>query len=327
MYKLVIINGDQEAYDVTQISSKVEWGGRKGSAPRYVKATLMDDDGDGHPRIPIDCANGYHMMLYEDDKELFRGIITQHSQDSKKTLDATAKDNMFYLSNNKDTFVYQNKRADEVFSDALTRCGMTPGVVTNTGYVIPDLVKVKKTYYDTILDALSTTYKATKNRYYVNSTQGVINLFKRSEAATLWVMEVGENITDYSYSKSIEKIKTRVRLLSKDDAVVYEQSNAALEAKIGIFQDIKSIDDTYNDAQMKELVESMFAESGNPEQTLNVSGIGITDVTAGGCVYVVIPHLSIARPFYIDEDTHTFEGNKHTMKVKLNFADDISTIS
>ena len=72
-------------------------------------------------------------------------------------------------------------------------------------------------------------------------------------------MEVGANITDYNYTKSIMGIKTRVRLLSKEDAVVYEEVNTGLEGKIGVFMEVKSVDDSYNDAQIKELVQSVFA--------------------------------------------------------------------
>ena len=61
-------------------------------------------------------------------------------------------------------------------------------------------------------------------------------------------------------------IKTRVRLLSKEDAVVYEEVNTALEGKIGVFMEVKSVDDSYNDAQMKELVQSVFFRKGHADK-------------------------------------------------------------
>lgn len=202
---------------------------------------------------------------------------------------------------------------------------MTGGSAVDTGYVIPELPKAKTTFYDVLLDALSMTYKATGCRYYISSKEGNIHLLRRAENTLQWVLEVGSNITGYTYTKSIAGIKTRVRLLSKEDAVVYEEVNTDLENKIGSFMDVKSVDDDYNEAQMKELVQSVFAEKGMPKRTLKVSGIGITDAISGGCVYVIIPHLGIKRTFYIDEDIHTFNRNSHTMTLKLNFADDIDS--
>lgn len=323
MIQFIIIKGST-GFDITQLVEKITWSGRKGAAPRSIKAIILDDDGQGHPRIDVDCENGDTCMLYENEIELFRGIIIDHTQSNTKRMTLTAYDNMFYLANNKDSFCYTNQRADQIFTDCMTRIGTTVGGVANTEYIIPELPKAKTTYYDVLLDALSTTYKATGVRYYIASTAGAIYLKRRSEDSMQWVLEVGGNITSYSYSKSISKIVTRIRLLSKEDAVVYEQANEAIESKIGRFMDVKQVDDSYNSAQIAEMGKSMLDEKGLPIKTLSVSGSGITEVISGGCVYVVIPHLNLERAFYIDEDSHEFDGNKHTMTLKLNFATDIN---
>lgn len=288
-----------------------------------VSIILMDDDGYNHSRVTVDCANGDQCVFYENGTELFRGIITSHKQSSSKKLVVKAYDNAYYLANNKDSFSYSNQTATQIFNDCMSRIGMT-GDAVDTGYVIPELPKAKTTFYDVMLDALSTTYKATGERYYISSENGTIHLRRRIENAMQWVLEAGSdqsNVTDYEYSKSIEKIKTRVRLLSKEDAIVYEKTNADLESKIGTFMEVKSVDDSYTTAQMQELVESIFDEKGTPEQSLKVSGKGVSDAISGKCVYVIIPHLGLKRSFFIDEDTHKYTRESHTMTLKLNFAE------
>ena len=52
--------------------------------------------------------------------------------------------------------------------------------------------------------------------------------------------------------------------------------------------------------------------------------MGIAEVISGIGVYIIIPELEISRTFYVDEDTHTFEDNKHTMSLKLNYANDLA---
>ena len=326
MIQFIIIKGST-GYDVSNLFDTIVWGGRKGAAPRNVKITLLDDDGAKHNRVSVDCEKGDQCVMYEDGKELFRGIIVDHEQNEKKKLVITAYDNAYYLANNKDSFCYTNKKASEIFTDCMTRIGMTGGEVVDTTYVIPELPKAKTTYYDVLLDALSMTYKATGIRHYIVSEKGNIHLRRRSEQTLGWVLEVGGNITNYSYKKSIVGIKTRVRLLSKEDVVVYEQVNDALEGNIGAFMEVKSVNDSYNQAQMKELVESIFSEKGSPVKTLKVSGVGISDAISGTCVFVEIPHLGIKRAFYIDEDTHTFTRKAHKMTLKLNYADDITDSS
>ena len=322
MLRLIILKGSS-GYDVSGCVEKIIWSGRKGAAPRCLKTTLLDDGGDRHKRISVDCADGDRCVLYEGRDELFRGIIEAHSQGDSRKLSFTAYDSMYYLANNRDSFCYSNQTATQIFRDCMARAGMVCGEVAETGYVIPELPKAKTTFYDVILDALSLTYKATKQKFYVSSEKGKCHLRRRVEHRMQWVLEVGANITGYEYTKSISGIKTRVRLLSKEDAVVHEEADAALEEKIGMFMDVQSVDDDYNEAQIRELVQSVLEEKGKPARVLRVSGIGITDAVSGGCIYAIIPHLGIKRTFYIDEDIHTFSGNSHTMSLKLNFARDI----
>ena len=324
---VIIHNGT--GYDVSNMFEEITWSGRKGAAPRSVSITLMDDDGYNHSRVTVDCANGDQCVFYEGGKELFRGIITSHKQSNSKKLVVKAYDNAYYLANNKDSFCYTNKTATDIFNDCMSRLGMT-GNAVDTSYVIPELPKAKTTYYDVMLDALSTTYKATGERYYISSENGTIYLRKRVENAMQWVLEAGSsqsNLTSYEYSKSIEKIRTRVRLLSKEDAIVYEKANTELESKIGTFMEVKSVDDSYTAAQMQELVESIFDEKGTPEQSLKVSGMGVSEAVSGKCVYVIIPHLGLKRSFFIDEDTHKYTRESHTMTLKLNFAEPVTKSS
>lgn len=324
---VIIHNGT--GYDVSNMFEEITWSGRKGAAPRSVSITLIDDDGENHARVTVDCANGDQCVFYEDGTELFRGIITSHKQSDSKKLVVKAYDNAYYLSNNKDSFCYTNKTAKEIFNDCMSRLGMT-GESVDTGYTIPELPKAKTTYYDVMLDAISMTYKATGERFYISSEKGKIYLRRRLENAMQWVLESGSeqaNLTSYEYSKSIEKVRTRVRLLSSEDAVVYEKANEELESKIGMFMEVKSVDDSYTTAQMQELVESVFEEKGAPEQVLKVSGIGVSDAISGKCVYVIIPHLGIKKSFFIDEDTHKYTRESHTMTLKLNFADATTSTS
>lgn len=151
---VIIHNGT--GYDVSNMFEEITWSGRKGAAPRSASITLMDDDGYNHSRVTVDCANGDQCVFYEDGKELFRGIITSHKQSNSKKLVVKAYDNAYYLANNKDSFCYTNKTATDIFNDCMSRLGMT-GEAVSTGYVIPELPKAKTTYYDVMLDALSTS--------------------------------------------------------------------------------------------------------------------------------------------------------------------------
>lgn len=320
---LIILKGEQ-GYDVTQLVEQVKWKGRKGSSSRTLAVTLIDDDGYKHARSGIDVEQGHQCIFSYDGVELFRGIIMSQTQSNQKKLQFTAYDNGIYLANNKDTFCYENKTASDVFRDCCTRFGLPMGEVASCSYKIPELTKSKTTAFDAIADALSLDFDATGIRHYVASSKGKLSLLTRRENILQWVIEVGQNITSYSYSRSIEDIKTRVKMVSKEGTTVAEKSNAELEKKIGIFQEIDQPDESLTTAQVNDLIESIMEEKGTPERTLTVEAIGIAEVISGIGVYIIIPELEISRTFYVDEDTHTFEDNKHTMSLKLNYANDLA---
>ena len=320
---LIILKGEQ-GYDVTQLVEQVKWKGRKGSSSRTLAVTLIDDDGSKHARSGIDVEQGHQCIFSYDGVELFRGIIMSQTQSNQKKLQFTAYDNGIYLANNKDTFCYENKTASDVFRDCCTRFGLPMGEVASCSYKIPELTKSKTTAFDAIADALSLDFDATGIRHYVASSKGKLSLLTRRENILQWVIEVGQNITSYSYSRSIEDIKTRVKMVSKEGTTVAEKSNAELEKKIGIFQEIDQPDESLTTAQVNDLIESIMEEKGTPERTLTVEAMGIAEVISGIGVYIIIPELEISRTFYVDEDTHTFEDNKHTMSLKLNYANDLA---
>lgn len=320
---LIIIKGEQ-GYDVTQLVEQIKWKGRKGSSARTLTAKLIDDDGYKHARSGIDVEQGHQCLFSYNGTELFRGIIMSQTQSNKKMLTFTAYDNGIYLANNKDTFTYENKTATEVFKDCCTRFGLPMGEVANCTYKIPELTKSKTTAFDAIADALSLDFDATGIRHYVASEKGKLKLLTRRENIMQWVIEVGQNLSTYTYTRSIESIKTRVKMVSKEGTTLAEKSNAALEKKIGVFQEIDKPDESLTTAQINDLINSILDEKSTPERTLNVEAIGIAEVISGIGVYIIIPELGLSRTFYVDEDTHVFEDNKHTMTLKLNYANDLA---
>lgn len=320
---LIIIKGEQ-GYDVTQLVEQIKWKGRKGSAARSITVTLVDDDGYKHARSEIDVEQGHQCLFQYNGTELFRGIIMSQTQNYKKRLQFTAYDNGIYLANNKDTFTYEGKTASDVFKDCCTRFGLPMGEVADCSYKIPELTKSKTTAFDAICDAMSLDFDATGIRHYVASEKGKLKLLTRRENILQWVIEVGQNLISYTYTKSIEDIKTRVKLVSKEGTTIAEKVNSALEGKIGVFQEIDRPDESLTTAQINDLIASILEEKSTPERTLDIEAIGIPEVISGIGVYIIIPELGLSRTFYVDSDTHTFQDNKHIMSLKLNYANDLA---
>lgn len=311
----LILYRDGKTYDISELAESVKWKGRKGSAARSVSISLLDCKG---VQSGIDVTKGHQLIFGYKGKELFRGMIMSQQQSESFKMPITAYDNGIYLANNKDTFVYENKTVHDIFIDVCKRFGIKYSDVAKTSYKIPELTKSKTTAWDAVLDAVSQDFKATGTKYYVNSSKGVLSLVKRRENILQWVLETGGNIMSYTYKKSIEDIKTRLKILSDEDKVYAVKKNTELEKKIGIFQDIEKKDDDLSEAKLQEHIKETLKEISTPEISLSVEALGIPDVISGVGVYVIIDELGIKRTFYVDEDTHTFKGGSHTMNLTLN---------
>lgn len=311
----LILYKNGKAYDISELTESVKWKGRKGSAARSLDVSLVDCE---NAKSGIDVTRGDQLIFAFKGKELFRGMIMSQQQSDKLKMPVTAYDNGIYLANNKDTFQYENKTVHDIFIDVCKRFGIKYSDVAQTSYKIPELTKSKTTAWDAILDAISQDFKATGTKYYVHSSKGVLSLVKRRENILQWVLETGGNIISYNYKKSIENIKTRLKILSDEDTVYAVKKNAELEKKIGIFQDIDKKDDDLSEAKLNQTIKETLKEISSPEISLTVEVPGIPDVISGVGVYVIIDELGIKRTFWVDEDSHTFKGSSHTMNLTLN---------
>lgn len=319
----LLVVKNKKTIDMTNLVQSVRWSGRKGSSARTITVTMIDDDGYRHARSGIDVADGNQCVFLVYGKERFRGILMNQNQGDKKQLKFKAYDNGIYLANNKDTFVYKNKTADQVFSDVCSRFGIPTGEVAKCSYKIPELTKSKTTGQDAVLDALGLDYKATGTRHFIISDKGKLSLLQRKDQVISFVVDGDANLYGYSYTKSIESIKTRVKMISKEGTTLAEKSNSALEQKIGIFQEIQQPDESLTKAQVKDLVGSVLDTLDDPEETLTLNILGDPDVISGKAILVKIPHLGISRAYYVDSDDHTFEDNMHTMSLTLTTAAEI----
>ena len=319
----LLVVKDKKTIDMTNLVKSVRWSGRKGSSARTITVAMIDDDGYRHARSGIDVADGNQCVFLVDGKERFRGILMNQNQGDNKQLKFKAYDNGIYLANNKDTFVYKNKTADQVFSDVCSRFGIPTGEVAKCSYKIPEFTKSKTTGQDAVLDALSLDYKATGTRHFISSDKGKLSLFQRKDQVISFVVDGDANLYGYSYTKSIESIKTRVKMISKEGTTLAEKSNSWLEQKIGIFQEIQQPDESLTKAQVKDLVGSVLDTLDDPEETLTLNILGDPDVISGKAILVKIPHLDISRAYYVDSDDHTFEDNMHTMSLTLTTAAEI----
>ncbi len=318
---LLVVKGSA-TYDMTSLVESVSWSGSKSSAPRTLEISMLDSDRVGHDRPDIEVEDGNQCAFYWDGEELFRGIIMRYSQSNRRKATVKAYDNAVYLANNSDTFVYKNKTGTQIFTDLCTRFGLDY-TAAETSYKIADLTMPTTTCIDAIWSALAKTYKATGKRFYVLSQKGKLHLIARADNLVQWVLEEGANITSFQRDRSIEEVRTRIKLYSDANKVLAEAKDTAIEAKIGIMQQAEGADSKLSKAKLAEMANTMLAKMKQASESFTIDGIGVPDVYSGKAIWAHVPYLGISKTYYVDEDRHTFSMNNHTMSLTLNAVADV----
>lgn len=326
MNELKILIGRGNTFqDLSEMYTKVVWSGRKGAAPRTLEVTLFDSEQSKESRPKVNCEDGQTCILYENGKEIFRGLVMDEKRSSKnRTLSIKAYDNCIRLCNSEDSFSFKKKRADQIFKECLSKCGVSCGGAANTSHVIGELVKRETTYWDVIEDSLSQTYLNTGKRYYVYAEKGKVYLKRRVEQKSMPILELSSNIESYESTRSIYNTRTRIVMRTSKGVTKGKYTNSSLEAKIGKFQEVESVDEDITSTEVNQRIKTFKEEKGIVSRSLKVTATGITSVISGGCVYVIAGPEGLKRVMYVDADTHTWENGKHTMSLTLNYAKDIN---
>jgi hypothetical protein len=320
-----LIGRKPKFYDVSDMIVKAVSSGARGKAPRDLKVTLLDSE--QLASIDTDPSDGLICTFLVDGKEFFRGIVVSDNRGSGRTVEIHAMDNAMYLTKNKGSFTFKKKTATQIFKSVCKKANLKVGGAVNTKFRIKELTKKGTTFWDVIQDALSQTYSSTGKRYYVDSVKGKLYLRQRTESSSMIIADPGTNTTTYSQTRSIENTYTRLKLYSsttkkKKTTTKVNKTviNKPLESKIGMMQDVESVDKKIKKSELKKKANTWKKDKSIMSTSMNWSGTGDTRAISGNSISVRVPQLGVNRVLYIDSDTHTWQNGSYTMQLTLNYA-------
>ncbi|TLS51748.1 hypothetical protein FE782_12590 [Paenibacillus antri] len=311
---LVLENG---TVDMTELVESVEWSGNARKAVRKLTVGLLhlSDNGGVPPPVP----NGTGVLFRYGEEELFRGNVFNAEYKPGK-LALTCYDQMIYLTNNKDSYVFKSMKASAVLAKLCADFSIPVGAIKDTEYVIPYMVCDEETLFDMAKKALGITYRHQGVRYSLFSREGKVQLVPYKENTRKWVIESGLNLIDYSYGESIENTVTKVKLQGGEEkqTLVATAENKSLQKQFGVLQHYEKIKDKQNRAQLQEAANRMLAEKGKATKTLRLDeALGIAEVVSGTTIVAKVPELGIERTYAVEEDAHRFKGKYHSMSLTL----------
>ena len=133
--------------------------------------------------------------------------------------------------------------------------------------------------------------------------------------------EEGKNILSSNFKESVSNMVNKVLIVDENGNKVSEVKNDEWLKTYGLFQEIyKKQEDKDANAEAKAMLNGI-------EQSCSLSGFGDTTCITGYGVQVKDLHTGLVGLFFIDSDSHTWEGGKYTIDLELNFKNIMDEVS
>ena len=283
---------------------KVTWSGDCSQIARKLSFTYAFTREDSNiPLIVVE--NGAHIAAY-DGKLIFLGVVISTSrQEAGVTISVNAVDMAWYMGKVKTYGVYQGTPA-EIASAVCSEYGITVGGVLGKGTATEIISTGDKTIYQIIKDAYGET------DYYLQMEGDFLHI-KEPGVEVAAHLSGNTDVTDASYTSSIESMVNRVVILDGCSAYAGEAAKAEQISLYGLMQE------TYKQEQGKDAAVEASRLLKGVEEAGNISAVGNILCTAGKAVYITDVNTNITGCFKIISDTHNFEGTLHQMTLTLEF--------
>lgn len=319
MIKLICQKVNGEKLDLTNLLINVTWSGDYKSCARKLELSLISSPMDKNiPKVDIPIMSV--ISFYEDDNELFRGFVYEREKSSDNAMSFLCYDYCAKLNDIKVSKNIKNQTASTIYSNFLSEYGLNKGdiIQANTGVT---KVFLGVTAYDMIMTAYTEEAKKTGKKYMVY-TKG--NKFCASEKGVVKLklsFEEGKNILSSSFKESVSNMVNKVLIVDENGNKVSEVKNEEWHKTYGLFQDVyKQQEGKDSNAEAKAMLKDI-------EQTCSLTGFGDTTCITGYGVQVKDTHTGLVGLFYIDSDTHTWEGENYTIDLELNFKNIMNEVS
>lgn len=319
MIKLICQKASGEKIDITNLLINVTWSGDYKSCARKLEFSLISSPMDKNiPKVDVPIMS--IISFYEDSNELFRGFVYEREKSSDNAMSFLCYDYCAKLNDIKVSKNIKNQTASTIYNNFLTEYGLNKGDIVGASKSISK-VFLGVTAYDMIMTAYTEEAKNTGKKYMLYSK---CNKFYASEKGVVKLklsFEEGKNILSSSFKESVSNMVNKVLIVDENGNKVSEVKNDEWLKTYGLFQDVYKLqEDKDSNAEAKAMLKDI-------EQTCSLTGFGDTTCITGYGVQVKDSHTGLVGLFYIDSDTHTWEGGNYTINLELNFKNIMNEVS
>ena len=291
-------------------ASSIEWETERKGSPGKLTFTVYQDG-----KLAYDY--GDTIIFKYLDGTVFYGYLFRLNPDSDGLIQMTAYDQLRYLKN-KHTYVYKNKRLDQLVRMIADDFNLRCGELSNTGYKV-SRVEDNNALFDIIQNASDDTVLATGKLYCLYDDAGRLMLKNVSELKTDVLIDE-DTAQSYDYTGSIDDAtynKIQVYYDDNGTRVFVIAQDGKSQSQYGVLQ---LTEKAASKGSAKEQAKAMLDMYNAPTRALSVKNVfGNTKVRAGCYVPVMLQlaDIKISNYMMVETAKHTWTESEYTMDLKL----------
>ena len=319
MIKLICQKANGEKLDITNLLINVTWSGDYKSCARKLEFSLISSPMDKNiPKIDIPLMS--MILFYEDNKELFRGFVYEREKSSDNSISFLCYDYCAKLNDIKVSYNIKNETASSIFNKVLSEYGLSKGDIVGATTPISK-VFLGVTIYDMVMSAYTEEAKKTGKKYMIYTKGDKFCSSEKGNVKLNLSFEEGKNILSSNFKESVSNMVNKVLIVDDNGNKVSEVKNDEWLKTYGLFQEV------YKKEENKDANVEAKAMLSDINQSCSLSGFGDTTCITGYGVQVKGTYTGLVGLFYIDSDTHTWEGGNYTIDLELNFKNIMNEVS
>ena len=319
MIKLICKKASGETLDITNLLIDITWSGDYKSCSRKLEFSLISSPMDKNiPKVDIPLMSV--ISFYQNDNELFKGFVYEREKSSDNSMSFLCYDYCAKLNDIKVSYNIKNETASSIYNKVLSEYGLNKGDIVGASAPVSK-VFLGTTIYDMVMTAYTEEANKTGKKYMLYSKGDKFCSMEKGITKLKLSFEEGKNILSSSFKESVSKMVNKVLIVDENGNKVSEVSNGEWLKTYGLFQDI------YKQEENKDSNSEAKALLNGVEQTCSLSGFGDTTCITGYGVEVKDSHTGLVGLFYIDSDSHKWEGGNYTIDLELNFKNIMNEVS
>lgn len=267
---------------------------------------------------------GDEVLLTEDGKTSFFGWVFTKSKNRWDEIEVTCYDRLRYFKANA-SYAFYDMSAGDILTQIAGDLQVTAGTIDDTGYKIPSMIEEDQSCLDILAKALQQTLLNTGKLFVLyDDGQGVALRDVQNLTSNIVIGDTSL-LTDYRYKTDIDTQTYNSIKLSRPNentgrADVFIAQDSANIGRWGFLQLYQKVDEALNDAQVQAQAAATLKYYNRRMRTLAFDSLGVPGLRAGQLIPMVIPGLgdiNLDQYCMIEQITHTYKDDDHTMSVEL----------